>query len=458
MREAEGRLVRIYVAAVVVLAAAALAAVTVADLSRPISEGFSVLALVVFIAMGLVLEVAEHPLATGHAGGTIAFIIFMGAIVALGPIWGVLVCAVSVGGASILARRAPIKTVFNVAQQVLALSVGALVYLQLGGTIYPSDLDSAAVPYLGIVVSYFLINSSAVSGVVAISEGRSFKDVWLGNTWGLVGYDLVASALGLAVAGLYYRFGVAGFLGVVGPILFLRHTYMVNLQLQSTNRELLDLMVKAIEARDPYTSGHSQRVSRIARVLAREMGLGFKEVENITTAALLHDVGKIYEEFAPILRKDRKLTPHEKRVMESHSLRSTELVHTITTLRGYIENVVRHHHESFDGSGYPDGLVGADIPLGSRIVMIADTTDAMATDRPYRKALPFETVVRELDKYCGKQFDPEVVAAFKRSAEAQRMVTARILSQEVKLVPAQPRRPAAAGSPAHRASRTPQKV
>ncbi|MCZ6759812.1 MAG: HD domain-containing protein, partial [Gemmatimonadetes bacterium] len=139
-------------------------------------------------------------------------------------------------------------------------------------------------------------------------------------------------------------------------------------------------------------------------------------------------------------------------------LRSTELVHTITTLRGYIENVVRHHHESFDGSGYPDGLVGADIPLGSRIVMIADTTDAMATDRPYRKALPFETVVRELDKYCGKQFDPEVVAAFKRSAEAQRMVTARILSQEVKLVPAQPRRPAAAGSPAHRASRTPQKV
>ncbi len=452
------RVLKLYVGAIVALAILAVASASWMDLSLETGWPFSAAGFAAFLTLALALEHADHRLAAEHAHGSIAFIVYMGAVVSLGPIWGITITALSIAGVGISHHRAAMKTVFNVAQHVLAISVGAIAYLAIGGQVYPSSLDAAAVPYAGVVLAFFVINSSAVSGAIALSEDRRFTDVWLSNTWGLVGYDLVASGLGLAIAWLYFRFGVAGFLGVVVPVLFLRHTYIVNLQLQATNRELLDLMVKAIEARDPYTSGHSQRVSRIARALAREMRLGFKEVENITTAALLHDVGKIYEEFAPILRKDSKLTPHERRVMESHSLRSAELVHTITTLRGYIENVVRHHHESFDGSGHPDGLVGADIPLGSRIVMIADTTDAMTTDRPYRRALAFETVVLELDKYCGKQFDPEVVAAFKRSAEAQRMVTARILRQEASFVPAQPKSPAIAGSPAHRASRTPQKV
>jgi len=211
---------------------------------------------------------------------------------------------------------------------------------------------------------------------------------------------------------------------VVVPILFLRHTYLVNVQLQATNRELLELMVKAIEARDPYTSGHSQRVAEIARLLAREMGLHLREVDTITTAALLHDVGKIYEEFAPILRKEGKLTAEERRLMESHPVRSAELIGTISNLRGAVAKCVRHHHENFDGSGYPDGLARDAIPIGSRIIMVADTTDAMTTDRPYRKALSYERVVEELDRKAGQQFDPSVVAAFKRSVAVRRVVRA----------------------------------
>src|SRR5206468_4156517 len=151
-------------------------------------------------------------------------------------------------------------------------------------------------------------------------------------------------------------------------------------QLVQANRDLLELMVKAIEARDPYTSGHSQRVSQYARILAKEAGLSGKQVEQITTAALLHDVGKIYEDYAPLLRKEGKLTPEERRLLQSHPSRSAELVTTISKLKGPVADAVRYHHENFDGSGYPDGVAGENIPIGARIIMLADTLDAMTTD------------------------------------------------------------------------------
>ena len=166
-------------------------------------------------------------------------------------------------------------------------------------------------------------------------------------------------------------------------------------------------MVKAIEARDPYTSGHSRRVSHYAKLIARALGLNSREIERIATAALLHDVGKIHEIYAPILRKPDKLTADEWAVMQTHPIKSAELVSTVSQLRDLV-SAVRHHHENWDGSGYPDGLAGEQIPLGSRVVLIADTIDAMTTDRPYRKALGEVQVRSELTKYRGRQFDPKI--------------------------------------------------
>ncbi len=176
--------------------------------------------------------------------------------------------------------------------------------------------------------------------------------------------------------------------------------YQMNLQLERVNKELLELMVKAIEARDPYTSGHSLRVCEYARSMARDLGLSTKQVDQIESAALLHDVGKIYEEFAPLLRKEGKLTPDERMLMQRHPSRSAELASTIAEFRGPVALAIRHHHENFDGSGYPDGIAGEAIPLAARIIMIADTIDAMTTDRPYRKALSFERTMEELKKVC----------------------------------------------------------
>ena len=194
-------------------------------------------------------------------------------------------------------------------------------------------------------------------------------------------------------------------------------------QLQNSGQELLQLMVKAIEARDPYTSGHSLRVSQLSRTVAIELGLPAREVEQIETAALLHDVGKIHEEFAPLLRKESRLTPEETALMQTHSTKSAALVGIISKFRGFIEDSVRHHHERWDGQGYPHGLTARDIPLGSRIILVSDTIDAMTTDRPYRKRLSLDVVIAELQKCKGTQFDPDVVETVITSVAVRRLIS-----------------------------------
>ena len=141
-----------------------------------------------------------------------------------------------------------------------------------------------------------------------------------------------------------------------------------------------------------YTSGHSLRVRELSRAIALELQLSAKQIEDVETAALLHDVGKIHEEFAPLLRKESRLTEEETALMQTHAAKSAELVGIISKFRGDIQHAVRHHHERWDGQGYPDGITSSAIPLASRIILIADTIDAMTTDRPYRKQLSLEIV------------------------------------------------------------------
>jgi putative nucleotidyltransferase with HDIG domain len=261
-----------------------------------------------------------------------------------------------------------------------------------------------------------------------LTTGRSFREVWNLNTRGVLAYDIAASATAVLVTWLYTRFdhwfgfGALGLIGVIVPIIAVRHVYGLYHQLEDSGQELLQVMVKAIEARDPYTSGHSVRVSELSRAIAVELGLSAREIEQIETAALLHDVGKIYEEFAPLLRKEGRLTDDETAIMQTHSTKSAELVGIISKFKGFIQDSVRHHHERWDGQGYPAGLAGKTIPLGSRIILISDTVDAMTTDRPYRKRLPLEVVIAELQKCKGTQFDSDLVEVAISSVAVRRLI------------------------------------
>jgi HD-GYP domain-containing protein (c-di-GMP phosphodiesterase class II) len=172
------------------------------------------------------------------------------------------------------------------------------------------------------------------------------------------------------------------------------------------------VIANAIDARDPYTRGHSERVAAYSRLIAAEMGLSDEEVEQIYHAGLLHDVGKIGIR-DNILLKDGRLTDEEFGVMKQHPVKSAEIIHPVKQLRHILPGL-RHHHERYSSRGYPDGLHEEEIPLMARVIGVADTYDAMTSDRPYRRALPRRVALEELAKNRGSQFDPNCVNAFLR--------------------------------------------
>jgi HD-GYP domain-containing protein (c-di-GMP phosphodiesterase class II) len=133
-------------------------------------------------------------------------------------------------------------------------------------------------------------------------------------------------------------------------------------------------------------------------------------------------VGKIHEEFAPLLRKESKLTDAETALMQTHAAKSAELVGIISKFRGFVQESVKHHHERWDGKGYPDGRGAGAIPIGARIILVSDTIDAMTTDRPYRKRLSGEAVLLELQRHKGTQFDPAIVELVVSSVAVRRLI------------------------------------
>lgn len=168
----------------------------------------------------------------------------------------------------------------------------------------------------------------------------------------------------------------------------------------------------ALDVRDRETEGHAQRVARYMDLLARELRAANVDVRTLRRGALLHDLGKIGIP-DEILRKTGELDGSEWRVMKRHPAYGARILAGIPYLSGAAE-IVRHHHEHFDGSGYPDGLAGEDIPLGARIFSLADALDAMTSDRPYRRAMSLEDAISEIERCSGKQFDPVMVNAFLR--------------------------------------------
>lgn len=181
-------------------------------------------------------------------------------------------------------------------------------------------------------------------------------------------------------------------------------------ELESGFMETVSALAAAIEAKDAYTRGHCERVARLSRAIAGHVGMDAEQVRNLELAAILHDVGKIGVP-ADILGKVGRLTKDEMRSMRRHSEIGERILQPLSFL-GAVTTHVRNHHEEFDGSGYPDGLVGGETSIEARIIHLADAYDAMTSCRPYRRALPHEEAVRRIVADSGRQFDPELVAAF----------------------------------------------
>ena len=441
--------IQLYVTGTALAAAIGLVASWSIRVDFPGPWGIGVLLFVAFL-----LQVSATDSRGGGAEGSLSFIVHLAAGVLFGGFWGAVVAGVSTLLSQVGRRRETMKVVFNVAQRVASTTAAMIVFGWLGGTVPPDILvpgnavDTGLLvltilAFLGAAAIYFVVNSALVAGAVALSSQKRWGDVWTTTYLWVIGYDVAASTMALVIAWLYLKFegpdpvSRFGFLLFVVPLIVAKHVYakLNTLQvvydeldrahdrLELSLREQLEMMVRSIEARDPYTSGHSRRVAALSKAIATDFGIAGEELERVENAALLHDVGKIHAEFAPLLQKEGRLTQDEWEIMKTHATKSAELVSLFSRFRGTVESAVRSHHERWDGKGYPDGLVGEVIPLGARIIMVSDTIDAMTTDRPYRKALSFEKVVAELTKYRGSQFDPTIVDATINSVTVRRLVS-----------------------------------
>ena len=361
----------------------------------------AVLAFMVFSVFGALMPYSLSERVAASA----VFVPFLASSV-LVPSW---LSVVSAGGVILLSqtvqRTGQTKTIFNVAQHLVAVVCGIVAYRLAGGQAAVHGGEVIPLALIAQFLAFFVANSAAVAAVVSADTKTPFIGLWKENTLRGFGLDLIAIPFVFVFVKVYVEFGPLATSAAAALILVVRQLNSTNEELHRSNKELLELTVTTLEARDPYTSGHSRRVSQYSRMFGQALSLSSKHVERLTVAALLHDVGKIHEVFAPILSKPGKLTPEERAIMESHPIKGAELVRISSHLRDTVDPI-RHHHEAWDGSGYPDALSGEAIPVFARVIAIADTIDAMASDRPYRRGLSAEKIRAEIVRMSGIQFDP----------------------------------------------------
>lgn len=372
------------------------------------------LALVSMLGLAVVSALFALRMTQEGATTSLDFVPHLGALLLIGPTGAATLTLISeLLTQFVIKRRAYLKGTFNTAQLVLSVLAAGGVYYLLGGqwSLDQIDLLDTLIPFLGGAATYFTFNRAAVSYIVSASEGAEAGDIWSRMSSRLLAVDIVISPLAFLVAYLYVLWGPLSLLLSVLPIIALRYTYGVNIELQQLNRDLLRALVRTLEAQDPYTSGHSIRVAEGAKRIAKELGLRKDEIHNIEQAALLHDIGKVGGAYHQILQQEGSLSTKQKELVRQHPERGAKIIEPVRSLPPETQDYIKHHHERYDGSGYPDGLAEKQIPLGARVIMVADTIDAMRTDRPYRKARKLSDIQRELLRLKGKQFDPEVVDA-----------------------------------------------
>jgi putative nucleotidyltransferase with HDIG domain len=413
--------IMLVVAAATILVAAQFPLSELSTLSRDDWELVGWLLAVALLSQGAAIDFGKGR----QASSSVAFIPFLATAILLPPAAAIFVAGSVIAISELVfTRREAAKRVFNVAQVTLAIGLSAHIYtfmLQDGPrseTLFPG--------FIALVVTFFAVNIFLSSGALALYRGQPYlptlQDV-VGPRGGNFAGDLIVSPLVLLAVSQAREPG--GIFIIMLALLFIRRFYLAERKLNEANTDLLTVLVKAIETRDPYTSGHSIRVSTLSTLIAEDMKLSWRKVAKTRKAALLHDIGKIDPIYSDVLAKPFDLTAAERELIQTHASKGADLLLDLNSVDAEIIATVRHHHERFDGKGYPDGLVGESIPLSARIIMMSDSIDAMLSDRPYRKALTVEEVKSELARCSGSQFDPRIVRS---------VLTAETLEKAVELV------------------------
>ncbi len=331
-------------------------------------------------------------------------------------------------------KREAYKALFNVAAPALSLWCSAQLFFGLAGSAPLSVAPDTQIkdlfgPLVAFTLAYFLLNSLLIAGAISLEKKTPALKVWRENfSWLSLNFFFGASVAVLLVAYLR-KIGPGPIridffaLGIIIPLLIISYlTYKTSMgRLEDTTKHLSELnllyistietLAMWIDAKDQITHGHIRRVQMLAVDLAKDLGVRDPTlIKAIEAAALLHDMGKLAVP-EHILNKPGKLTAGEFEKMKLHASVGAQILSSIDFPYPVVP-IVRHHHENWDGSGYPDGLAGTDIPIGARILAVVDCFDALTSDRPYRPRLPNEQAVQMVAASRGKMYDPLVVDAF----------------------------------------------
>jgi putative nucleotidyltransferase with HDIG domain len=385
----------------------------VASLSELGLESKAAIGLILFFVINVIAESQPLQLPGTSAQITISGLSFYALIALFPPFHAALVSAAAILVVEIfIERKRLLKCAFNGCQIFLTVACAGATFHALHD---PSRqilaVDNIFALFSAVFV-YFIVNTGLVSLLLSQLHRNSFWRTWLANyRWELI-YVTGSVPVALLLVTAYERLWIAGPILFIGPLFLLRESYAQYVRLRTTYTETVRTLIKVIETHDTYTAGHSLRVAEYAKRLALARKVSVKDVEKIEIAAYLHDLGKVDLAITHLVRKPGKLTPEEKRKVQLHPLVSADIAAQVTFFKGDIEAIIRHHHEHYNGSGYPHGLSGKAIPLGARIILIADAFDAMTSNRMYRNALDLERVKNEFRKYAGIQFDPDLVPLF----------------------------------------------
>jgi HD-GYP domain-containing protein (c-di-GMP phosphodiesterase class II) len=380
---------------------------------RPLkATDFIVLVVMLALVMTMDLMQVALPQSKFSVSFTVSGTVFFGASIAYGAIVGVLLAAFGTFVTELFLRKKFRRLLFNVAQFACAAGAAGLAYHSFVRTNFRAPLASVETLVAALLAAalYLLVNASLVSGVVGIDIGKSPLQVFMANIPGILMQNITLFSIGLLltmVRDLTPLTLVIALLPLLGPYLAMRGHRDTLLEIRHTIEALAD----TVDRRDTSTAQHSERVAMYTQQIIDELGtIGFAESEAIILAARVHDLGKIAIPDA-VLLKPGKLDEGEYWLMRQHPVAGDDILQQLAIYKDSL-GVVRHHHEKYDGTGYPDGIKGEEIPLGARIVAVADSYDVMTSDRPYARARTVREGIEELIRCKGTHFDPKIVDAF----------------------------------------------
>lgn len=413
-RETPPRPFLVYAAAHTLLGATALAVTLLLSRSEPDYQLALIAAAIVLSEMGAV----DLP---GGGSASISYPLLVAATVLYGPAGGaplVLLASLDFRDIRGMFRRGTLAVTGNAGQLVTSYVVAGWAYAFMTGGphawVNPPVGTGVAPPLVlgalsGFAALFVSLNTVFTVVGIALMRRESFKRVWRASiSWALATHVLLGF-LGYPIA-LILVATPAGFPLFIFPLLIARQLYQRYVKLKDAYLDTVRSLIAAIETKDAYTRGHSERVAGLAVRVGGILGLGEDTLGRLEFAALLHDLGKIGIR-ASVLAKRGQLTSSEFDDIRKHPEIGARILERVPYLEEVVPAVVAHH-ERFDGAGYCAGLSGERIPMEARILAVADAYDAMTTERPYRGARSHETAIEELRHGAGRQFDPAVVGAF----------------------------------------------